>query len=71
MCIFVPSIYAMVTIKQIILPALSPKHDCDSDLAASKVFSRIFKKKTIRQVYARPLIKDGGALHCATWNLYL
>jgi agmatine/peptidylarginine deiminase len=55
----------------IILPALSPKHDCDSDLAASKVFSRIFKKKTIRQVYARPLIKDGGALHCATWNLYL
>ena len=55
----------------IFLPALSPKHDCDSDLAAFKVFSRIFKEKTIRQVYARPLIKDGGALHCATWNLYL
>lgn len=55
----------------IFLPALSPKHDCDSDLAAFKVFSRIFKEKTIRQVYARPLIKYGGALHCATWNLYL
>ena len=55
----------------IFLPALSPKHDCDRDLAAFKVFSRISQEKTICQVYARPLIKDGGALHCATWNLYL
>ena len=55
----------------IILPALSPKHDCDSDLAAFKAFKHIFKKKTIHQVYVRPLIKDGGALHCVTWNHYM
>lgn len=51
--------------------ALSPKHDCDSDLAAFKAFKHIFKKKTIHQVYVRPLIKDGGALHCVTWNHYM
>ena len=54
----------------IILPALSPKHDCDNDLAAFNIFSRIFKKKVICQVYVGPLIKDGGALHCVTWNHY-
>lgn len=54
----------------IILPALSPKHDCDNDLAAFNIFSRIFKKKVICQVYVGPIIKDGGALHCVTWNHY-
>ena len=55
----------------IVLPALSPKHDCDNDMAALRLFRRIFKHKDICQVYARPLVKNGGALHCATWNHYL
>lgn len=54
----------------IILPALSEKHDCESDLAAFSAFQHIFKKNIIKQVYAHPLVKLGGALHCATWNHY-
>lgn len=55
----------------IVLPALSPKHDCDNDMAALRLFRHIFKHKDICQVYARPLVKKGGALHCVTWNHYL
>lgn len=54
----------------IILPALSEKHDCESDWVAFSVFQQIFDKKIIKQVYAHPLAKLGGALHCATWNHY-
>lgn len=59
------------TDEAIILPALSPKHDCDNDMAALNKFRCIFKKKDICQVYALPLIKNGGALHCVTWDYYL
>lgn len=52
----------------IILPALSENHDCENDQTAFSLFQSIFKEKKIKQVYARPLVKDGGALHCVTWN---
>ena len=35
-----------------------------------KVFSDIFIDKEIIQVYAAPLVKHGGALHCVTWELF-
>lgn len=54
----------------IILPTLSEKHDCENDRAAFSVFQLIFNNKIIKQVYALPIIKDGGALHCVTWNHY-
>lgn len=54
----------------IILPALSEKHDCESDRVAFSVFQQIFNRKIIKQVYVHPLAKLGGALHCATWNHY-
>jgi agmatine/peptidylarginine deiminase len=54
----------------IVLPALSEKHDCENDQAAFSVFQHIFNNKIIKQVYSYPLIKHGGALHCATWNHY-
>lgn len=55
----------------IILPALSENHDCENDQTAFNLFQSIFKEKKIKQVYARPLVKDGGALHCVTWNHFL
>lgn len=58
------------TDEAIILPALSEKHDCENDQTAFSVFQQIFNKKIIKQVYAHPLVKLGGALHCATWNHY-
>lgn len=55
----------------IILPALSMNHDGENDKAALKMFQNVYDNKVIRQVFAQPLIKHGGALHCATWNHYI
>lgn len=57
------------TESSVIIPALSTKHDSASDIAALETFKKIFKKE-ILQVYAQPLIKDGGALHCVTWDFF-
>lgn len=57
------------TPSNVIIPALSVKHDSASDIAALETFKQIFNKE-ILQVYAQPLIKNGGALHCITWELF-
>ena len=54
----------------IILPALSETMDCDNDLAALECFKALFPQKEVVQVFAAPLIKKGGAIHCITWNLF-
>ena len=58
------------TPKTVIIPALSKDLDCDNDRSAVKVFSNLFPDKEIIQVYAAPLVRHGGALHCVTWELY-
>ena len=55
----------------IILPALSMNHDEENDKAALEIFQNVFDNKVIKQVFAQPLIKHGGALHCATWIHYI
>ena len=54
----------------ILLPSLSENADCESDLAAQKAFVRLFPDCKIIPIYAMPLIEDGGALHCVTWELF-
>ena len=56
------------TPKTILLPGLSKDSHCDSDQAALSFFQQIFPSKQIVQVYAAPLIKKGGAIHCITWE---
>lgn len=58
------------TPRTIIIPGLSENLDCDNDKAAVKKFSAIFPHKDILQVFAAPLVKHGGALHCVTWELF-
>lgn len=58
------------TEKAIIMPALSENTDLDNDIAALELFQKIVPDKKVVQVYAEPLVKDGGALHCVTWELY-
>jgi agmatine/peptidylarginine deiminase len=54
----------------IILPALSETMDCENDLAALELFMALFPQKEVVQVFAAPLIKKGGAIHCITWTLF-
>ena len=52
----------------LLLPCLSENFDCDSDIAAKELFEKLFPGNTIIQIFAQPLIKEGGALHCVTWE---
>lgn len=58
------------TPKTVIIPEISKDLDCSNDKAAVNAFSGIFPNKEIIQVYANPLVKHGGAIHCITWELY-
>lgn len=58
------------TPKTVIIPGLSKDFGCENDRSAVKVFSNLFPDKEIVQVYAAPLVRHGGALHCVTWELY-
>ncbi len=52
----------------LLLPALSENFDCENDKEAIRVMQDLFPDKQIIPIYAKPLIKDGGALHCVTWE---
>lgn len=54
----------------ILLPSLSEHADSDNDRAALQTFSRIFPDLEIVPIYSLPLIRQGGALHCVTWEFY-
>lgn len=52
----------------ILLPTLSEHFNCENDQEAIKVMMNLFPDKQIVPVYAKPLIFQGGALHCVTWE---
>jgi agmatine deiminase len=52
----------------ILLPALSEHHDCPNDKEAIRVMKGLFPNKEIVPIYAKPIVKEGGALHCVTWE---
>lgn len=52
----------------LLLPALSENFDCENDKEAIRVMKDYFPAKQIIPIYAKSLIKDGGALHCVTWE---
>lgn len=54
----------------VLLPCLSKDFLCDNDLAAIEEFGKLFPDDEIIPIYAEPLIKRGGALHCVTWEYY-
>lgn len=53
----------------VLLPCLSKHFDSDSDRAAIETFQTIFTEPII-PIYAAPLVRQGGALHCVTWEYY-
>ena len=53
----------------ILLPCLSENHDCMNDeVALEKFRTELFPNLEVIPIYAEPLIKKGGALHCVTWE---
>lgn len=54
----------------ILLPCLSEGADSENDVAAIAAFNSLFPDLKIIPIYAKPLIKDGGAIHCVTWEYF-
>lgn len=54
----------------IILPAISLNHDAEEDRESLELFQTIFPNRVIKQVFTKPLVEEGGALHCVSWNHY-
>lgn len=54
----------------ILLPCLSKDFSRANDKVAIETFKRLFPESEIIPIYARPLVKNGGALHCVTWEHY-
>lgn len=52
----------------ILLPVLTEKADSEIDIDAIEFYRRLFPQLKIIPIYSKPLIKDGGALHCVTWE---
>ena len=52
----------------ILLPCQSENFDCRTDIAAIETFSNLFPHDQVIPIYAKPLIEDGGAIHCVTWE---
>lgn len=52
----------------ILLPVLSERADSEIDIAALEFYRALFPQKKIVPIYSKPLIKNGGALHCVTWE---
>lgn len=52
----------------ILLPCQSENFDCKNDVAAKETFSNLFPHDQVIPIYAKPLIDDGGAIHCVTWE---
>lgn len=54
----------------ILLPCLSKDFCSQNDITAIETFSRLFPRSQIIPIYANPLVKQGGALHCVTWEFF-
>ena len=48
---------------------LVPQLGCIDDLKVLEFFQNIFEDKCIEAVDVRPIVKDGGALNCISWNV--
>ena len=52
----------------ILLPCQSENFDSKTDIAAIETFNNLFPNDQVIPIYAKPLIEDGGAIHCVTWE---
>jgi len=62
-----PATYAnfLITNRKILVPL----YDCDTDDAAVKAFTAVAGERQVQGIPCRPLIEQGGSLHCITMQL--
>ena len=48
-----------------------PKFNIEEDAIAQQYIQNAFPDCNIRQIEMVEIAKEGGALHCLSWNVYL
>ena len=48
-----------------------PKFNIEEDTIAQQYIQKAFPDCNIRQIEMAEIAKEGGALHCISWNVYL
>ena len=50
---------------------IMPKFNIEEDAIAQQYIQEAFQDCNIRQIEMAEIAKEGGALHCISWNVYL
>ena len=63
--------WAYINFLQVSKNIIMPKFDIDEDAIALQYIQTAFPNCNIRQIEMAEIAKEGGALHCLSWNVYL
>ena len=63
--------WAYINFLQVGKNIIMPKFDIDEDAIALQYIQTAFPNCNIRQIEMAEIAREGGALHCITWNVYL
>lgn len=63
--------WAYINFLQVGKNIIMPKFDIEEDAIAQQYIQTAFLDCTIRQIEMAEIAKEGGALHCISWNVYV
>ena len=63
--------WAYINFLQVGKNIIMPKFDIAEDIIAQQYIHEAFPDCTINQIEMAEIVKEGGALHCISWNVYL
>ena len=63
--------WAYINFLQVGKNIIMPIFDIDEDKIAEKYIKDAFPDCSIYPIEMKDIVKEGGALHCISWNVYL
>ena len=63
--------WAYINFLQVGKNIIMPKFNIDEDVIAQQYIHEAFPNCTINQIEMEEIAKEGGALHCISWNVYI
>ena len=63
--------WAYINFLQVGKNIIMPKFNIEEDVIAQQYIQEAFPDCNIRQIEMKEIAKEGGALHCLSWNVYL
>jgi len=63
--------WAYINFLQVGKNIIMPKFNIEEDSIAQQYIHEAFQDCNIRQIEMAEIAREGGALHCISWNVYL